>query len=102
MEAANQAGQAAPAQRRREDDWTNDEFVENWIVGQANRQDERRRQFFLIRALIPKLPDEEFRYLNIGAGPGHLDEVLLERFNGAQATLLDCSMVMLDEARQRL
>jgi ubiquinone/menaquinone biosynthesis C-methylase UbiE len=38
----------------------------------------------------------------MGAGPGNLDEILLEHFPGAQATLVDGSLAMLFAARQRL
>src|SRR5262249_32563267 len=92
MEATHEHATSAPARRRGPaEDWTNEEFAESWLQGQAPREAERRRQFVTVRAVIPKLPDQEFRYLNLGAGPGNLDEVLLERFQGAQATLVDCS-----------
>lgn len=87
---------------RDHDDWGNEEFVAGWLERQQERTAERRRQFTLIRAVIPKCPDDEFRYLNLGAGPGNLDEVLLEQFKGATATLVDYSLPMLDAARERL
>ena len=88
---------------RPRDDWFDDEeYVSYWIKQQDERADERNRQFHMIRALVPKLPDQPFRYLNLGAGPGHLDEVLLERFPEAEVTLLDGSFAMLAEARKRL
>src|SRR2546427_9265285 len=89
------------AQGRRED-WFDDSFVNEWIEEQDGRADERNRQFVMMRALIPKTETEEFRYLNIGAGAGHLDEVLLQRFRGAQAVLVDGSMAMLGAARKKL
>jgi SAM-dependent methyltransferase len=76
--------------------------VANWLERQKEREPERRRQFVTIRALIPKTPDQEFSYINLGAGPGNLDEVLLAQFRGAQATLVDTSFAMLGAARQRL
>jgi trans-aconitate methyltransferase len=82
--------------------WNDEEFVGRWMEGQAERSSERRRQFAMVRAVIPKLPGQEFRYLNLGAGPGDLDEMLLEKFPGAAATLVDVSLVMLGNARQRL
>jgi SAM-dependent methyltransferase len=69
---------------------------------QQERQNERRRQFIALRAFIPKYPDQEFRYLNIGAGPGNLDVILLEQFRGANAVVLDGSLAMLTEARKAL
>jgi tRNA (cmo5U34)-methyltransferase len=83
-------------------DWNDDAFVERWLEGQAARNAERRREFALIRSMIPRLPDAEFRYLNLGAGPGNLDEVLLEAFPGANATLVDFSLPLLAAARRSL
>jgi hypothetical protein len=87
---------------RPHEDWSNDEFVAYWINEQEGRAEERHRQFVRVRALLPKEPDQEFRYLNLGAGPGSLDEMLLDQFHGAQATLVDGSLAMLAEARNRL
>ncbi|MCC6237957.1 MAG: class I SAM-dependent methyltransferase [Dehalococcoidia bacterium] len=83
-------------------DWNDEEFVGGWLAQHADQDAERRRRFALIRAVMPKLRDQEFRYLNLGAGPGQLDEVLLAHFPGAVATLVDVSLMMLAEARQRL
>lgn len=87
---------------RPREDWFDEDYVNHWIQQQEGRVDERTRQFNMIRALVPKNPDQPFRYLNIGAGPGGLDEVLLERFPEAEATLLDGSMAMLAAARKKL
>lgn len=104
-EATHQAAHSAPLSRHSDDpqeDWNSEEYVEHWLAQQQERAAEQRRQFAIIRAVIPKLPEQEFRYLNLGAGPGNLDEVLLEAFPGANATLVDFSLVMLGTARQRL
>jgi len=87
---------------RRHEDWFDEEYVQEWIERQDARADERQRQFVIVRSMIPKTPEQEFRYINLGAGPGNLDEVLLERFKGAEAVLVDGSMAMLAEARRRL
>lgn len=83
-------------------DWHDEEFVAGWLERQQEREPERHRQFALIRAVIPKQPTDEFRYLNLGSGPGNLDEVLLDHFTQASATLVDYSLAMLDAARTRL
>ncbi len=83
-------------------DWSSPEFVAEWLERDGKRAAERRREFALIRAVVPKRPEQEFRYLNLGAGPGNLDEVLLERFPNAAATLVDFSLPMLQAARERL
>lgn len=88
--------------QRRPEEWSDDAFVLQWLARQEERADERRRQFTMVRALVPRRPEESFRYLNIAAGDGWLDEMLLARFPGSEATLLDGSPVMLERAQQRL
>ena len=94
-------GSALPGHTH-DDQWHDEEYVKQWIERQEGRKAERRRQFVALRAFIPKNPDQEFRYLNLGAGPGNLDVVLLEHFNGANAVVLDGSLAMLAEARKQL
>lgn len=89
-------------QPRRREDWFDAEFVQSWIDGQQDRRAERTHQFARIAALVPFERDARFRYLNLGAGPGALDELLLSRFPKAEATLQDGSAVMLDHAREQL
>lgn len=45
---------------------------------------------------------KELRVLDLGAGTGLFSSLLLTRIPGMRAHLLDASMAMLDEARQRL
>lgn len=105
MESTHQHGHAHSEHHhshRPHEDWFSEDYIAYWLERQEERAEERRRQFVMVRAVIPKNADQEFRYLNLGAGPGHLDEVLLEQFPGAQATLVDGSLAMLAEARKRL
>jgi tRNA (cmo5U34)-methyltransferase len=82
-------------------DWNDEQFVAQWLDRQQGRLD-RPRQFAVIRAVIPHLPTQEFRYLNLGAGPGILDEMLLTHFVAAEATLVDQSLPMIAAATDRL
>lgn len=84
------------------DNWHDEDFVKGWLERQKERAPQRRRQFVALRAFIPKTPDQEFRYLNLGAGPGNLDVILLEQFRGANAVVLDGSLSMLAAARKEL
>ena len=84
------------------EDWSDDAFVRDWLVRQQDRAGERARQYAMLRAIIPKTPEDSFCYLNIASGDGALDELLLARFPRAHATLVDMSPVMLDGARARL
>ena len=83
-------------------DWHDEDFVKGWLERQKERAPQRRRQFVALRACMPKNPEQEFRYLNLGAGPGNLDVILLEHFPGANAVVLDGSLSMLSAARKEL
>jgi tRNA (cmo5U34)-methyltransferase len=90
---------AAPQER---EDWFDDAFVDDWLRRQEERAPERNRQFAMVRALVPRTPDESFRYLNLAAGDGALDELLLARYTHAQAVLVDGSPAMVTRAGARL
>jgi tRNA (cmo5U34)-methyltransferase len=89
-------------QARPRENWADESFVASWLEREHSRAEERRLQFTLVRSLVPRAPDEPFRYMNLGAGDGSLDEFLLERFSQARATLVDGSSTMVEGARQRL
>src|SRR5207302_8269443 len=61
-------------------DWSEETFVANWIQRQEDHATERRPLFAKVRALIPKGLRESFRYADLGAGDGSLDELILDRF----------------------
>jgi len=82
------------------EDWFDDAFVASWIARDGAR--DRLRNFAMVRAQIPFSRDDAFRYLNLGAGPGALDALLLSSFPRAEATLIDGSPAMLAAARQQL
>src|SRR5437867_12710370 len=84
------------------EDWSDENYVAQWVARQEERGDERRRQFSLIRALIPRQADEPFRLLELAAGDGALAQVLLESFPNAHATLVDGAAGMVKRARARL
>ena len=90
--------------RRHEDAhrWSDNSFVADWIERQEAHAAERRPLFAKVRALIPKGLDESFRYADLGAGAGNLDELVLDRFPRAAAVLIDGSEAMLGHARKRL
>jgi tRNA (cmo5U34)-methyltransferase len=83
-------------------DWSDEAFVADWIERQEAHASERRPLFAKVRALIPKGPGEPFRYADLGAGAGHLDELILDRFAAAQGVLVDGSEPMLTHAKDRL
>ena len=83
------------------EDWTDEAFVRDWLRRQQERAPERERQFSMLCSLIPRSPDDSFRYIDIAAGDGSLDTLLLGRFRSAEATLLDGSPVMVKLAGER-
>jgi tRNA (cmo5U34)-methyltransferase len=89
-------------QPRRREDWTDEEYVRDWLVRERDRGPVRNRQFGMVRAFVPRDEAEEFRYLDIGCGDGRLDEQMLARYSRATAVLLDGSPVMLESAKERL
>src|SRR5215212_197529 len=80
-------------------DWSDESFVTDWIERQEAHAAERRQLFARMRAVIPKGLDESFRYADLGAGNGVLDELVLDRYPQAQAVLIDGSEPMLAHAR---
>ena len=90
-------------QARPREDWRDDSYVAFWIDrDEQQRREERLRQFTMIRSFIPRERDEIFSYVDVGAGDGRLDEMILERFPHARATLVDGSPLMGERARERL
>src|SRR5215467_15721719 len=84
------------------EDWIDEAYIEHWIKRQAGRASQRARQFAMLRAMIPFTTNAAFRYVNVGAGHGPFDELVLERYPAARAILLDGSDGMLAHARERL
>lgn len=82
--------------------WSDESFVADWIERQEAHAAERRPLFARMRAVVPKGLGESFRYADLGAGNGVLDELVLDRYPGAQAVLIDGSEPMLAHARTRL
>src|SRR5215212_1577226 len=83
-------------------DWSDESFVADWIERQEAHAAERRPLFAKMRAVIPKGLDESFRYADLGAGNGVLDELVLDRYPQARGVLIDGSEPMLTHARTRL
>jgi len=83
------------------EDWTDEAFVRDWLRRQEERAPERQRQFSMLCSLMPYSPGDAFRYLDLAAGDGSLDDMLLRRFPKAEATILDGSPVMVKIAGER-
>src|SRR5437773_2054555 len=106
MEPLLGSGSPPPSSLRTErgqerEDWTDEAFVRDWLRRQEDRSTERVRQFSMLCSLIPRGLDESFRYIDVAAGDGSLDAMVLDRFPRAEATLLDGSPVMVKIAGER-
>jgi tRNA (cmo5U34)-methyltransferase len=84
------------------DHWFNDAYVEKWLGGQPDRSGERTRQFAIVRSVIPHLPDESFRIMDVGGGDGWLVATLLDHFTNARGLVVDGSSTMVEHAQERL
>jgi tRNA (cmo5U34)-methyltransferase len=84
------------------EDWSDERFVAQWIDRQAARAAQRSRQFGLLRAMLPFGAEDSFTYVNVGSGPGTFDDLVLRRFPGARAILVDLSPLMLERASELL
>jgi tRNA (cmo5U34)-methyltransferase len=80
-------------------DWHSPEYVREWMAGKEAESAERRAEFEMLANCIPYPREAPIRILDVGAGWGPLTSLLLELFPAAEATLLDYSRAMLDEAR---
>jgi len=75
----------------------------------ANTYDQVRRQLIpcfddfyrSVIDLIPYLPEDHFRVLDLGAGTGLLSRCISEKFSNARIMLLDLSEAMLAKAKER-
>ncbi len=94
-----ETGRAVPG--REEEDWFDDAFVSEWLDRQANRTLERERRVAMVRSVILHPKDEPFKILDIAGGDGWLDELLLQQFPNAEATVVDGSPEMVRRARER-
>ena len=95
-------GQSGHHRHGEDHDWSDESFVTEWIERQEAQAAERRPLFAKMRAVIPNSLSESFRYADLGAGNGVLDELVLDRYPSAQAVLIDGSEPMLAHARTRL
>lgn len=77
-------------------DWHSDEYVQDWIDRQTDR--EREVQLRRMIQLIPHDPDGPIRVLDIGGGNGLVTQAVFESFPKAQVVLHDYSEPMLAAA----
>jgi len=75
--------------------WQSEEIVRDW-VREADAQERRRaEQRLLMAELLPFGDDEEFTFLDLGAGTGAASRAILTRHQRASAILADFSAQMM-------
>jgi ubiquinone/menaquinone biosynthesis C-methylase UbiE len=83
-------------------DWHSQNYVEEWIARDLQRDEERRRRLRNMLAVATFAPDTAISVLDVGGGYGVVTEEALRAFPNARVTLQDYSQPMIEEARHRL
>lgn len=84
------------------DIWKSDIGISYWVATAADRERRRHEQRRLMAELLPFADDEQFTFIDLGAGTGAAAQVLLERYRGASAILADYSPQMIEEGARTL
>lgn len=82
--------------------WKSAGEVSHWVSTTEDRERRRGDQRRLIAELLPFGVDEQFSFLDLGAGTGAAARAVLDYYPGAQGILADYSPQMMDQARQEL
>ena len=92
-----------PEDRDANDDvWKSDDMVAQWVAESETRERGRTEARAILADLLPFSDDEEFTFVDLGAGTGAASRVLLERFPRSRGVLAEYSPQMADEGRLAL
>ena len=75
--------------------WQSQEIVANWVKEADAQERKRTSQRRLMADLLPFGDNEEFTFLDLGAGPGAASRAILERHPRSLAILADFSAEMM-------
>ena len=85
------------------DAWGEEGFVQNWdAVNAARDNPDRANQLDLLITLLEGVGTEDGWILDLGAGSGQVEALILERIPHARVACLDSSEEMLKLASERL
>ena len=84
------------------DDWLNPDFARNWDAGAEVGNPARALQLDLVTSLVAAEYRPGSAILDLGAGSGQMEALLLEARPDARIVAVDSSPAMLAIARQRL
>lgn len=82
--------------------WKSDQGISYWTSTAGDRERRRGEQRRLIAELLPFGDDEEFTFVDLGAGTGAAARIVLDRYPGARAILADFSPQMMEEGKRQL
>jgi tRNA (cmo5U34)-methyltransferase len=82
--------------------WKSDQGISYWTSTAGDRERRRGEQRRLIADLLPFGDDEEFTFVDLGAGTGAAACVVLDRYPAAYAILADFSPQMMEEGQRQL
>lgn len=85
-----------------EDVWKSDQMVAQWVAGTSERERRRTEERRLMAELLPFSDDEDFTFVDLGAGTGAATQAILERFPRARGILAEYSPQMAAEGRRAL
>jgi len=82
--------------------WKSDRGVSYWVSTAEDRERRRTDQRRLMAELLPFADDEQFSFVDLGAGTGAAARAVLDHYPGARAILADYSPQMMDEGHREL
>ena len=82
--------------------WKSDRLISHWVSTAEDRERRRADQRRLMAELLPFDDDEEFTFVDLGAGTGAAAQAVLDRFPGARAILADYSPQMMEHGQRAL
>lgn len=85
-----------------DDIWKSDRGISYWVSTAEDRERRRTDQRRLMAELLPFADDEQFSFVDLGAGTGAAARAVLDHYPKARAILADYSPQMMDEGHREL
>jgi tRNA (cmo5U34)-methyltransferase len=82
--------------------WKSDAAISHWVSTAEERERRRADERRLMAELLPFDKDQQFTFVDLGAGTGAAARVVLDYFSGARAILADYSLQMMEQGRREL
>lgn len=82
--------------------WKSERAVSAWVSTAQEREAGRGEHRRLMAELLPVAEDEEFVFVDLGAGTGAAARAVLDRYPQARAVLADYSSQMMEQGRREL